>query len=149
MRPPLPVATFSGNKRPVVVVDAGHGGHDPGAAANGVREKDVNLKAAIELGEILRQYGIDARLTRRTDVYLKLAERTAFANKNDADVFVSLHCNAMPKGRSSVAGLEYYIMALPSDKDAMNLAIAENKKFPPASTAPPRRSAPTKRRSCC
>lgn len=127
--PAAPVATFSGNKRPVVVVDAGHGGHDPGAAANGVREKDVNLKAAIELGEILRQYGIDARLTRRTDVYLKLAERTAFANKNDADVFVSLHCNAMPKGRSSVAGLEYYIMALPSDKDAMNLAIAENKEI--------------------
>lgn len=127
--PAAPVAAFSGKQRPIVVVDAGHGGHDPGAAANGVREKDVNLKAALQLGETLRQYGIDARLTRRTDVYLKLAERTAFANKHDADVFVSLHCNAMPKGRSSVAGLEYYIMALPSDKDAMNLAIAENKEI--------------------
>ncbi len=127
--PAAPAVAFSGKARPIVVVDAGHGGHDPGAAANGVREKDVNLKAALQLGEILRQYGIDARLTRRTDVYLKLAERTAFANKNEADVFISLHCNAMPKGRSNVAGLEYYIMALPSDKDAMNLAIAENKEI--------------------
>ncbi|MDO5114934.1 MAG: N-acetylmuramoyl-L-alanine amidase [Synergistaceae bacterium] len=120
---------FTGSKRPIVVVDAGHGGHDPGAVANGVREKDINLKAAARLAELLRQQGVDARLTRGTDVYLKLAERTAFANKNDASVFVSLHCNAMPKGKSGVAGFEIYIMALPSDKDAMNLAIAENREI--------------------
>lgn len=126
---PEPVKLPSGSRRPIVVIDAGHGGHDPGAAANGVREKDVNLKAAIRLGEILKSYGADVRLTRKTDVYLKLAERTAFANKNDAHVFISLHCNAMPKGKSGVAGYEIYIMALPSDKDAMNLAIAENREI--------------------
>ncbi len=131
--PPQPAApaeasSFTGNKRPIVVVDAGHGGHDPGAMANNVREKDINLKAALQLKGILASYGVDVRLTRATDVFLKLAERTAFANKNDADVFVSLHCNAMPKGRGGVAGLEYYIMALPSDRDAMNLAIAENRE---------------------
>lgn len=116
-------------RKPVVVIDAGHGGHDPGAVANKIREKDIALLAATQLGKILKEKGIDARLTRSTDVYLKLAERTAFANKNNADVFVSLHCNAMPKGKEAVAGFEIYIMALPSDKDAMNLAIAENREI--------------------
>ena len=128
--PALKIApAFSGSKRPVVVVDAGHGGHDPGASGNGLREKDINLKAALQLGEILRLYGVDARLSRKTDVYLKLGERTAFANQNNADVFVSLHCNAAGKGGGSASGLEYYIMASPSDKDALNLAIAENKEI--------------------
>ena len=116
-------------RKPIVVIDAGHGGHDPGAVANKIREKDINLRAATELAKILKEKGADARLTRSTDVYLKLAERTAFANKNNADVFISLHCNSMPKGKSGVAGFEIYIMALPSDKDAMNLAIVENREI--------------------
>ena len=124
--PAAPV--FTGTKRPVVVLDAGHGGHDPGASANGVREKDINLKAALQLRDILKEYGIDVRLSRATDVYLKLAERTEFANKNNADVFVSLHCNAMPKGKRA-AGLEFYIMASPRDKDSMLLAITENREI--------------------
>lgn len=127
---PMPVVTqvFTGSKRPVVVLDAGHGGHDPGAGANGAREKDINLKAVHTLGRILSDYGVDVRYSRKTDVYLKLKERTAFANDNKADVFVSIHCNAMPKGKRA-AGLEFYIMALPSDKDAMQLAIYENKEI--------------------
>lgn len=127
---PLPVITqvFTGSKRPVVVLDAGHGGHDPGAGANGAREKDINLKAVHTLGRILSSYGVDVRYSRKTDVYLKLKERTAFANDNKADVFVSMHCNAMPKGKHAV-GLEFYIMALPSDRDAMQLAIYENKEI--------------------
>ena len=116
-------------RKPIVVIDAGHGGHDPGAVANKIREKDINLRAATQLAKILKEKGADARLTRSTDVYLKLAERTAFANKNNADVFISLHCNSMPKGKSGVAGFEIYIMALPSDKDAMNLAIVENREI--------------------
>ena len=116
-------------RKPIVVIDAGHGGHDPGAVANKIREKDINLRAATQLAKILKEKGVDARLTRSTDVYLKLAERTAFANKNNADVFISLHCNSMPKGKSGVAGFEIYIMALPSDKDAMNLAIVENREI--------------------
>lgn len=125
---PASVKIGPGGKKPVVVIDAGHGGHDPGAMANGVREKDINLKAALELGRMLEEYGLDVRYTRKTDVYLKLAERTAFANDNKANVFVSLHCNAMPKGKYA-AGLEFYIMAPPSDKDAMQLAIYENKEI--------------------
>lgn len=116
-------------RKPIVVIDAGHGGHDPGAVANKIREKDINLRAATQLAKILKEKGVDARLTRSTDVYLKLAERTAFANKNNADVFISLHCNSMPKGKSGVAGFEIYVMALPSDKDAMNLAIVENREI--------------------
>ena len=125
---PVPLKANFGGKRPIVVLDAGHGGHDPGAVANGIREKDINLKAALQLGEMLKTYGIDVRYTRKTDVYLKLGERTAFANDNKANVFVSIHCNAMPKGKAA-AGLEFYIMAPPSDKDAMQLAIYENKEI--------------------
>ncbi len=106
----VPLKVNYSNKRPIVVLDAGHGGHDPGAVANGIKEKDINLRAAIMLGEILQSYGIDVRYTRKTDVYLKLGERTAFANDNKANVFVSIHCNAMPKGKTA-AGLEFYIMA--------------------------------------
>lgn len=114
--------------RPIVVLDAGHGGKDPGAGANGIREKDVTLKAVKILKRKLEARGFDVRATRITDVYLQLGERTAFANDNDANVFVSLHCNAMPKGKRA-AGLEFYIMALPSDKDAMRLAVYENKEL--------------------
>lgn len=115
------------SKRPVVVLDAGHGGHDPGAMANGAVEKDINLRAVLTLAPMLEKYGVDVRMSRKTDVYLKLSQRTAFANDNNANVFVSIHCNALPKGKHA-AGLEFYIMALPSDRDAMQLAIYENKE---------------------
>ncbi|MDO5562877.1 MAG: N-acetylmuramoyl-L-alanine amidase [Synergistaceae bacterium] len=120
---------FSGQKkRPVVVLDAGHGGHDPGASGNGTIEKVINLKAVLTLGRILEQYGVDVRYSRRTDVFLKLAERTAFANDSNANVFVSMHCNAMPRGKNA-SGIEFYIMAPPTDRDAMRLAIYENKEI--------------------
>jgi len=118
---------FTG-KRPRVVIDAGHGAHDPGAIGHSVREKDINLKAAITLGNILKQYGAEVFYTRSTDVFLKLQDRTAFANKNNADVFVSLHCNSLPKGNDSVKGIEIYLMASPRDKDSLRLAIEENKE---------------------
>lgn len=125
---PVPVRAAPGSMRPIVVLDAGHGGHDPGAVANGIREKDLNLKAVLRLGEMLKEYGVDVKYTRKTDVYLKLAERSAYANNSKANVFVSVHCNAMPRGKNA-AGLEFYIMAPPSDKDAMQLAIYENKEI--------------------
>lgn len=126
---PVPVAAGSFNgKKPIVVLDAGHGGHDPGALGNGLREKDIALKATLQLGRILASYGVDVRYTRTADIYLKLAERTAIANKHNATVFVSMHCNAVPKGRKA-SGLEYYIMAPPSDKDAMQLAVTENREI--------------------
>ena len=115
-------------KKPLVVIDAGHGGRDPGAVGFGLREKDINLKAAMQLMTQLQNKGVEVRLTRRDDTYLKLGERTALANNWDADLFVSLHCNALPAGRHA-KGIEIYLMAPPSDKDAMSLAIFENKEI--------------------
>ena len=117
-----------GGKKFLVVVDAGHGGHDPGASGNGVQEKVITLKAALELASKLKNLGINVRLTRDTDVYLKLGERTSIANSVKADVFISLHCNALPIGKRA-SGMELYLMAEPSDKDALNLAVHENKEL--------------------
>ncbi|ALS27210.1 cell wall hydrolase [Paenibacillus sp. 32O-W] len=79
----------------VIVLDAGHGGRDPGAVANGLVEKDIALRIACAAASKLEQYQ-DARvlLTRSTDVFLELSQRTSFANRERADVFVSVHCNA-------------------------------------------------------
>ncbi|MDR3322530.1 MAG: N-acetylmuramoyl-L-alanine amidase, partial [Synergistaceae bacterium] len=112
----------------LVVVDAGHGGHDPGAVGNNLREKDINLKAAHELSDSLKKLGLDVKLTRGDDRYLKLGERTAFANSARADVFVSLHCNALPKGQHA-SGVEFYLMDQPTDRAAFNLAVLENREL--------------------
>lgn len=114
--------------RRLVVLDPGHGGKDPGAVANGVREKDINLGIGLAMEEILKGRGFDVRMTRRTDVYLKLQERTDIANQADADVFVSIHANALP-AKKNAAGFEIYIMALPTDKDALELAKIENREY--------------------
>ena len=120
---------FTKKRTPVIVIDAGHGAHDPGACGHGVREKEINLKAALELGNALKPYGVNVVYTRSTDVFLKLQERTAFANKKNADVFVSLHCNSLPKPNNSINGIEIYLMASPRDKDSLRLAIEENKEI--------------------
>ena len=116
-----------GGKR-LVVVDPGHGGKDPGATANGVREKDINLGIGLALEEVLRSRGFEVQMTRRTDVYLKLQERTDIANQANADVFVSVHANALPSLKTT-AGFEIYLMALPTDKDALALAKIENREY--------------------
>ncbi|MDR1915692.1 MAG: N-acetylmuramoyl-L-alanine amidase [Synergistaceae bacterium] len=134
-QPSQPARQIETNPRPMtpggkflVVVDAGHGGHDPGAMGNGLREKNINLLAALELAASLKALGLDVKLTRADDRYLKLAERTAFANNNNADIFISLHCNALPKGQRA-SGTELYLMAEHTDRDALNLAIMENREI--------------------
>lgn len=122
------VAAPRGTKPHLVVIDPGHGGKDPGARANGVVEKDINLKMGQILANILESRGIKTRMTRSQDMYLRLDERTKLANDWDGDLFVSLHCNALPAGRSA-KGVEIYIMALPSDEDAMRLALIENREL--------------------
>ena len=118
----------SGGGRKTIVVDPGHGGKDPGAAANGVTEKNINLAVGIELAKALTARGYNVVMTRQTDIYLKLQERTDIANNVNADLFVSVHINALPN-KKSATGFEIYIMALPSDKDAMNLAKIENREY--------------------
>lgn len=117
-------APAKGRKR-IVVIDAGHGGKDPGAMAHGYREKIIALQIATRVASELRKQGVDVRMTRTGDTYPTLRERTTMANNWNADVFVSIHLNALPKGKHS-KGIEIYIMALPTDKDAMTLAKIEN-----------------------
>jgi len=119
---------ISSGGRKTIVVDPGHGGKDPGASDNGVVEKNVNLAIGLELEKALKARGYNVIMTRRTDVYLKLQERTDIANNANADLFVSIHVNALP-AKKTMTGFEIYIMALPTDKDAMNLAKIENREY--------------------
>jgi len=109
-----------------IVIDAGHGGKDPGAIGrNGLREKDVVLKLANLVAERVRKdLDCQAILTRRSDVFLPLEKRTAIANIKRADLFISLHVNAHKK--SKFQGLETYILNIALDEDSMNVAAREN-----------------------
>ncbi len=132
MTPPSTITIPTTPQRPrgrkTIVIDPGHGGKDPGAMDNGVKEKDVNLAVGLELQKALNARGYNALMTRANDVYLKLQERTDIANNVKADLFVSVHVNALPN-KKSMTGFEIYIMALPTDKDAMNLAKIENREY--------------------
>ncbi|MCL9970341.1 N-acetylmuramoyl-L-alanine amidase [Anoxybacillus kestanbolensis] len=78
-----------------IVLDAGHGGHDPGAIANGLREKDLTLAIVKHIGKMLEEYeGVEILYTRTDDRFLELSERAAIANKAGADFFLSVHINA-------------------------------------------------------
>jgi len=93
----------------VVIIDPGHGGKDPGAVGiGGVREKDVILPIGRRIAAILQQNGVQAVLTRNSDFFVSLQGRVALAERANADVFVSIHANAIGPGRSDVSGLETY-----------------------------------------
>lgn len=78
-----------------IVLDAGHGGHDPGAVANGLKEKDITLAIVKHIGRMLGEYeGVEVHYTRTDDRFLELSERAAIANKLKADYFISIHINA-------------------------------------------------------
>ncbi|MDE2490436.1 MAG: N-acetylmuramoyl-L-alanine amidase, partial [Elusimicrobia bacterium] len=114
-------------RRRIVVIDAGHGGKDPGTTGlRGTREKDIALKEALELAKILRERGdFKVVLTRDKDVFVPLSERSKIANDLDADMFVSLHCNASLDHRER--GFEVYsISETASDPEAERIAKAEN-----------------------
>ena len=109
-----------------IVVDPGHGGHDPGAVGhNGTREKDVVLAIGLKLRDILKEeLGLDVIMTRSTDVFIPLEERTAIANKFNADLFVSVHANAANNRNAS--GIETYYLNLAKTEKAARLAAKEN-----------------------
>lgn len=79
-----------------VIIDAGHGGQEPGAVFEGRREKDDTLRLALELGEILEDMGVRVLYTRTTDVYQSPSQKAEIGNRSDADFFISIHRNAMP-----------------------------------------------------
>jgi N-acetylmuramoyl-L-alanine amidase len=109
----------------VVVVDAGHGGRDPGALGiGGVREKDVTLALAKILRKSLRARGFEVVLTRDRDRTLSLEERTAIAEGSGGDVFVSVHANASP--RAELAGVELFTLQENAERQTLRLAAREN-----------------------
>jgi len=110
-----------------IVIDPGHGGHDYGAPGyyKGVHEKDVVLQIAKKLkNKIPQQLGCDVIMTRSTDTYLTLEERTAIANTSNADLFISIHSNAAKD--KNAYGLETYFLNLATDDSAILVAAREN-----------------------
>jgi len=118
-------AALSSKKR--IVIDPGHGGHDPGAVGpNKLYEKDVVLDIARKLKKILSaDPNLEIFLTRDTDIFIPLEERTAIANSKNADLFVSVHANASP--RPEAKGIETYLLNWTNDEEAMKVAARENR----------------------
>lgn len=110
-----------------VIIDAGHGGKDPGTMGGGIKEKDIALKIALELGRIIRENLPDVKViyTRSTDVFIGLYERADIANNNNANVFISIHCNAT-KGASAY-GTESWVMGTHKNEANLEVAMKENK----------------------
>jgi N-acetylmuramoyl-L-alanine amidase len=108
-----------------IVIDPGHGGRDPGASGHGLKESQLTLDIALRLEKLLlKEPGIEVVLTRRTDVYVPLEERTAIANRENADLFLSIHANA---SRNVAAhGVETYYLSFASTPDAEAVAAREN-----------------------
>ena len=109
-----------------IVVDPGHGGHDPGAVGpSGIQEKDVVLAIGLRLRDLFKEeLGLDVVMTRSSDVFIPLEERTAIANKVGADLFVSVHANAAPN--RTAAGIETYYLNLAKTDKVAQLAAKEN-----------------------
>ena len=110
-----------------IVIDAGHGGHDSGALGRFSQEKDVALWVALELGRLIKQHMKDVEIiyTRQKDEFVTLHGRAQVANKNNADVFISIHCNATPKGKTAY-GTETYTMGLHTSQHNLEVAKKEN-----------------------
>jgi N-acetylmuramoyl-L-alanine amidase len=108
-----------------IVIDAGHGGHDPGAQANGINESELVLDIALRLEKLLKERpGFDVVLTRRTDEFIPLEERTAIANREEADMFLSIHANA--SRQSAARGIETYLLNFATNPAAEAVAAREN-----------------------
>ncbi|MCM1291025.1 MAG: N-acetylmuramoyl-L-alanine amidase [Prevotella sp.] len=126
------LCSFGASKKPfIIVIDAGHGGKDVGAVDNGVREKDINLGVALQLGDILKKKMKDVKVvyTRDDDTYLTLQQRADKANGAKGNLFISIHTNSLdannPK-RKTVEGSSVYVLGLHKDDSNMKVAQREN-----------------------
>ncbi|MEI6683207.1 MAG: N-acetylmuramoyl-L-alanine amidase [Bacteroidota bacterium] len=109
-----------------IVIDAGHGGHDPGAIGLEAKEKNINLAIALKLGSLIKRSMKDIRViyTRDQDNFVELYRRAEIANKNKADLFICIHCNANPN--HALKGAETYVMGLHKSQANLNIAKQEN-----------------------
>ncbi len=124
-----PFNCFSGSKTAVntVVIDPGHGGRDSGAVGRHSMEKDIALAISLKLGEYIREHlpEVEVIFTRETDVFVPLHERAQIANKNNADLFISIHCNST--GSPSPRGTETFVMGLHRSQANLEVAKRENR----------------------
>lgn len=120
----LSVFAQDSKKTFTLVIDAGHGGHDPGAVGKVAQEKTINLNVALKFGNLVKENCSDVKViyTRSKDVFIPLQERANIANRNKADLFVSIHTNAAPRGNSA-SGTETYTLGMA--RAGENLAVAK------------------------
>ena len=122
------VLTATGaNRRFTLVIDPGHGGHDVGALGAISKEKNINLSVALQFGKYVERNMPDVRViyTRKTDVFIPLKERANIANRANADLFISVHTNALPAGKIA-RGFETYTLGMHRAKDNLDVAMREN-----------------------
>ena len=110
-----------------VVIDAGHGGKDPGAVGSKTSEKTINLAIALKLGALINasHHDVNVVYTRKTDKFVDLMERAEIANRNKADLFISIHTNSV-KNKSTVQGAETYTLGLARTEENLEVAKREN-----------------------
>lgn len=120
------LASVDGGKF-TLVIDAGHGGHDAGAIGTYSQEKNINLNVALAFGKLVERNCNDVKViyTRKTDVFIPLQERADIANKNKADLFVSIHTNALPNGKIAY-GSETYTLGMARSSENFDVAKREN-----------------------
>ena len=120
--------SYNPHKDELIVIDAGHGGHDTGAIAGGKREKDLVLQIAKRLEKELRRRGHPVYMTRKKDRFLKLQQRTKIADRKNAVVFISLHANSVPKNKQNrIHGIETFFLQNTRDAKSQRVAARENK----------------------
>lgn len=111
-----------------VVIDPGHGGRDPGASGSSSKEKDIVLAIGKKLGELIKNNHPDVKVlyTRDADKFVELDKRAEIANKVKANLYISLHCNALDRRKKSPQGVETFVLGLHRSKDNLDVAKAEN-----------------------
>ena len=123
----LTMTSFAANRNFTLVIDAGHGGHDAGARGAISMEKNINLSVALQFGRYVEKYMPEVRViyTRKTDKFVSLIERANIANRANANLFISVHTNALPAGKIA-RGFETYTLGMHRAKDNLDVAMREN-----------------------
>lgn len=124
----LPQKIHAAENSFIVVIDAGHGGHDPGAIGKRGKEKNINLSVALKLGRLIKQNCPDTKViyTREKDIFVPLHRRAEIANDAKADLFISIHTNSLAARNSKVRGTETYTLGLHRTQENLEVAKKEN-----------------------